>query len=77
MNIEQLMYIVEVAKVRSLGEAAKTLNISQSALSQAIPGDSVKPYISLFLLTLGFLCISSVFIQLSCVRTEKKPIIKT
>ncbi|UPO89974.1 LysR family transcriptional regulator [Niallia sp. Man26] len=36
MNIEQLMYIVEVAKVRSLGEAAKTLNISQSALSQAI-----------------------------------------
>ncbi|MEI2406378.1 LysR family transcriptional regulator [Niallia taxi] len=36
MNIEQLIYIVEVAKVKSLGEAAKTLNISQSALSQAI-----------------------------------------
>lgn len=36
MNIEQLMYIVEVAKEKSLGAAAKTLNISQSALSQAI-----------------------------------------
>ncbi|MEK4563420.1 LysR family transcriptional regulator [Alkalihalobacillus sp. FSL R5-0424] len=36
MNIEQLMYIVEVAKEKSLGAAAKTLNVSQSALSQAI-----------------------------------------
>ncbi|MEH7387071.1 LysR family transcriptional regulator [Bacillus sp. JJ1521] len=36
MNIEQLSYIVEVAKVKSLAEASKTLNISQSALSQAI-----------------------------------------
>lgn len=36
MNIEQLTYIVEVAKTESLARAAKTLNISQSALSQAI-----------------------------------------
>ena len=36
MNIEQLSYIVEVAKVKSLAEASRTLNISQSALSQAI-----------------------------------------
>lgn len=36
MNIEQLTYIVEVAKTKSLASAAKTLNISQSALSQAI-----------------------------------------
>jgi|GEM_PF-1032427 len=36
MNIEQLTYIVEVAKRKSLAEASKTLNISQSALSQAI-----------------------------------------
>ncbi|MEH7237785.1 LysR family transcriptional regulator [Bacillus sp. JJ1562] len=36
MNLEQLSYIVEVAKVKSLAEASKTLNISQSALSQAI-----------------------------------------
>lgn len=36
MNIEQLIYIVEVAKVKSLATAAKALNISQSALSQAI-----------------------------------------
>lgn len=36
MNIEQLSYIVEVAKTKSLADAAKTLNISQSALSQAI-----------------------------------------
>lgn len=36
MNIEQLMYIVEVANTKSLAKAAKTLNISQSAISQAI-----------------------------------------
>ncbi|MFS0590463.1 LysR family transcriptional regulator [Cytobacillus horneckiae] len=36
MNIEQLMYIVVVAKVKSLAKASKTLNISQSAISQAI-----------------------------------------
>lgn len=36
MNIEQLLYIVEVAKVKSLAKAAKTLNITQSGLSQAI-----------------------------------------
>ncbi|MCR8659755.1 LysR family transcriptional regulator [Paenibacillus endoradicis] len=36
MNIEQLTYIVEVANRKSLAEASKTLNISQSALSQAI-----------------------------------------
>ncbi|MFD1777513.1 LysR family transcriptional regulator [Fredinandcohnia salidurans] len=36
MNIEQLSYISEVAKVKSLAEASRTLNISQSALSQAI-----------------------------------------
>ncbi|MEK3979243.1 LysR family transcriptional regulator [Psychrobacillus sp. FSL K6-2836] len=36
MNIEQLTYIVEVANSNSLATAAKTLNISQSALSQAI-----------------------------------------
>lgn len=36
MNIEQLVYIVEVAKMKSLVETAKILNVSQSALSQAI-----------------------------------------
>ncbi|MDQ0271662.1 LysR family transcriptional regulator [Cytobacillus purgationiresistens] len=36
MNIEQLNYIVEVSKAKSLAVAAKTLNVSQSALSQAI-----------------------------------------
>lgn len=36
MNIEQLNYIVEVAKTRSLAVACKTLNVTQSALSQAI-----------------------------------------
>ncbi|MFD1849719.1 LysR family transcriptional regulator [Oceanobacillus bengalensis] len=36
MSIEQLTYIVEVAKSKSLAAAAKNLNISQSALSQAI-----------------------------------------
>lgn len=36
MNIEQLTYIVEVSNSKSLATAAKTLNISQSALSQAI-----------------------------------------
>ena len=36
MTIEQLMYIVEVAKLKSLAKAAKTLNITQSGLSQAI-----------------------------------------
>ncbi|WP_243356110.1 LysR family transcriptional regulator [Bacillus litorisediminis] len=36
MNIEQLTYIIEVAHTKSLAKAAKTLNISQSALSQAI-----------------------------------------
>lgn len=36
MSIEQLIYIIEVAKSKSLAAAAKTINISQSALSQAI-----------------------------------------
>ncbi|MGG0720337.1 LysR family transcriptional regulator [Robertmurraya massiliosenegalensis] len=36
MNIEQLSYIVEVAKSYSLAKASSTLHISQSALSQAI-----------------------------------------
>ncbi|QQZ08664.1 LysR family transcriptional regulator [Heyndrickxia vini] len=36
MNIEQLTYIVEVAKTKSLAKAAEILNISQSGLSQAI-----------------------------------------
>ncbi|MBP1907534.1 DNA-binding transcriptional LysR family regulator [Paenibacillus turicensis] len=36
MNIEQLVYIIEVAKMKSLVETAKILNVSQSALSQAI-----------------------------------------
>lgn len=36
MNIEQLTYIVEVSKKKSLAKASQTLNISQSALSQAI-----------------------------------------
>lgn len=36
MNIEQLSYIVEVAKSSSLAKAATKLHISQSALSQAI-----------------------------------------
>lgn len=36
MNIEQLKYIVEVARKNTLAEASKTLHISQSALSQSI-----------------------------------------
>lgn len=36
MTIEQLTYIVEVAKTKSLAKASQRLNISQSALSQAI-----------------------------------------
>lgn len=36
VNIEQLSYIVEVAKSYSLAKASSTLHISQSALSQAI-----------------------------------------
>lgn len=37
MNIEQLVYIVEVVKMKSLVETAKTLNVSQSALSRLLP----------------------------------------
>lgn len=36
MNLEQLMYVVELSKSKSLSEAAANLHISQSALSQSI-----------------------------------------
>lgn len=36
MNIDQLSYVVEVARVKSLAEAANNLHITQSAISQAI-----------------------------------------
>ncbi|MET3852555.1 LysR family transcriptional regulator [Paenibacillus sp. OAE614] len=36
MNIDQLSYVVEVARVNSLAEAAGNLHITQSAISQAI-----------------------------------------
>lgn len=36
MNFEQLRYIIKIAKYGSLIEAAKSLHITQSALSQAI-----------------------------------------
>ncbi|GAA3400759.1 LysR family transcriptional regulator [Paenibacillus hodogayensis] len=48
MNIEQLAYIVEVAQTQSLAEAAKTLNVSQSALSQAISRLEAELQIKLF-----------------------------
>ncbi|MFF2484664.1 LysR family transcriptional regulator [Paenibacillus sp. NPDC058071] len=48
MNIEQLAYIVEVAHTQSLAEAAKTLNVSQSALSQAISRLEVELQVKLF-----------------------------
>ncbi|MGG4147277.1 LysR family transcriptional regulator [Paenibacillus algorifonticola] len=36
MNLEQLMYVVELSKSKSLSEAAAHLHISQSALSQSL-----------------------------------------
>ncbi|QKE73442.1 LysR family transcriptional regulator [Arthrobacter citreus] len=36
MNIEQLRYIVEIAKVESITKAAKNLHVSASAVSQSI-----------------------------------------
>ncbi|MFK4341895.1 DNA-binding transcriptional LysR family regulator [Paenibacillus sp. RC62] len=36
LNLEQLTYVVEVDKVKSLSEAALRLHVSQSAISQAI-----------------------------------------
>ena len=36
MNLEQMEYISEVAKVRSISIAAKHLHVTQAAVSQAI-----------------------------------------
>lgn len=36
MNLDQLTYIVEVARVKSLASAAQNLHVTQSAISQAI-----------------------------------------
>ena len=36
MHIEQLEYIIEVAKQGTISKAAKTLHVSHSAISQAI-----------------------------------------
>ncbi|CRK82971.1 LysR family transcriptional regulator [Neobacillus massiliamazoniensis] len=38
MNIEQLQYIVEVAKYSSLSKAAQNLHVTQSTISQSITG---------------------------------------
>jgi DNA-binding transcriptional LysR family regulator len=48
MNIEQLHYIVEVAKTKSLLSAANNLHVSQSALSQSISGLEAELGIKLF-----------------------------
>lgn len=48
MNIEQLKYIVEVAKMESFSEAAENLYITQSALSQSIARLESKLNIEIF-----------------------------
>ncbi|RKN85918.1 LysR family transcriptional regulator [Paenibacillus ginsengarvi] len=48
MNIEQLAYIVEVARVKSLSAASISLHVTQSAISQAITGLEKELGIKLF-----------------------------
>jgi len=48
VNIEQLIYIIEVDKAKSLANASKTLNVSQSALSQAITRIESELHLKLF-----------------------------
>ncbi|TNJ62632.1 LysR family transcriptional regulator [Paenibacillus hemerocallicola] len=48
MNIDQLAYIVEVARVKSLSAASLNLHVTQSAISQAITGLEKELGIKLF-----------------------------
>jgi DNA-binding transcriptional LysR family regulator len=48
MNIEQLHYIIEVAKTKSLLSAANNLHVSQSAISQSISNLEAELGIKLF-----------------------------
>lgn len=48
MNIEQLKYVVEVAKMKSFSKAASNLFITQSALSQSIARLETQLNIELF-----------------------------
>ncbi|MGG1674325.1 LysR family transcriptional regulator [Neobacillus sp. NRS-1170] len=48
MNIEQLQYIVEVARTKSLSAASENLHVTQSAISQAISNMETELNIKLF-----------------------------